>query len=51
LIEESKNNKRFTFNNDNKPESDVLLEFKEENSDDFEESLVERDEAEIDLIV
>ena len=42
LIEESKNNK---------PESDVLLEFKEENSDDFEESLVERDEAEIDLIV
>ena len=51
LIEDSKNNKRFTFNNDNKPESDVLLEFKEENSDDFEESLVERDEAEIDLIV
>ena len=51
LTEEYKSKKHSTFNNDNKPESDVLLEFREENSDNFEEPLVEEDEAEIDLIV
>ena len=51
MTEEYKSKKHSTFNNDNKPESDVLLEFKEEISDNFEEPLVEEDEAEIDLIV